>query len=514
MPTPAENLAKSLESLEKAQAQGKVAIRSSDLPRADRERLLKNGFLEEVMKGWYIPTRPDQPPGESTAWFASFWDFSADYLKNRFEDEWCLAPEHSLSLQVGNRVVPLQLVVRSPKAKNNTTPLPHHTSILDVQLAMPAKEHIQQIGGLNVFSLPTALAFCSPTLYRQNPTDARAALSAIPNASDVLNILLEGGHTVVAGRLAGAFRNIGRSGIADDIVDTMKSAGYDCREEDPFAAPAPILFQRTERSPYVSRMKLMWEMMRETVLERFPAPPGLPKDRNAYLKQVQDNYVTDAYHSLSIEGYRVSRELIEKVRQGNWNPEADEKDRELKNALAARGYWQAYQAVRQSLTLVLRGENPGAVADEDHGIWYRELFAPGVTAGLLKPADLAGYRTDQVFIRHSKQVPPSKDAVRDLMPALFDLLREEKEPAVRIVLGHFMFVYIHPYMDGNGRTGRFLMNVMLASGGYPWTVIPVERRDQYLRSLEEASVNQNIEAFSELISLLVTATMEGKPEAT
>lgn len=99
------------------------------------------------------------------------------------------------------------------------------------------------------------------------------------------------------------------------------------------------------------------------------------------------------------------------------------------------------------------------------------------------------------------------------MPALFDLLREEKEPAVRAVLGHFVFVYIHPYMDGNGRIGRFLMNVMLASGGYPWTVIPVERRNKYLTALEQASVDENIESLAEFISRLVAATIQGKPEA-
>ena len=58
------------------------------------------------------------------------------------------------------------------------------------------------------------------------------------------------------------------------------------------------------------------------------------------------------------------------------------------------------------------------------------------------------------------------------MPAFFDLLGEEKEPSVRVVLGHFIFVYIHPYMDGNGRLGRFLINVMLAEGDYPWIVVP------------------------------------------
>jgi len=64
------------------------------------------------------------------------------------------------------------------------------------------------------------------------------------------------------------------------------------------------------------------------------------------------------------------------------------------------------------------------------------------------------------------------------MPAFFDLLHEETEPSIRVVLGHFIFVYSHPYMDGNGRMGRLLMNVMLASGGYPWTVVPLERRDE------------------------------------
>lgn len=82
------------------------------------------------------------------------------------------------------------------------------------------------------------------------------------------------------------------------------------------------------------------------------------------------------------------------------------------------------------------------------------------------------------------------------MPAFFELLKEEIEPAVRVVLGHFMFVYIHPYMDGNGRMGRFLMNLMLASGGYPWTIVPLERRTDYMTTLESASVDGNIMPFA------------------
>ena len=82
--------------------------------------------------------------------------------------------------------------------------------------------------------------------------------------------------------------------------------------------------------------------------------------------------------------------------------------------------------------------------------------------------------------------------VLDAMSTFFDLLRDETEPSVRVVLGHFMFVYVHPWPDGNGRVGRLLMNVTLAAGGYPWTVVPVERRDPYMAALEDASVHQDI----------------------
>jgi Fic family protein len=108
-------------------------------------------------------------------------------------------------------------------------------------------------------------------------------------------------------------------------------------------------------------------------------------------------------------------------------------------------------------------------------------------------------------------VPPRHEAVRDCMPAFFDLLRDEPEPSVRVVLGHFVFVYIHPYMDGNGRMGRFLMNVMLAGGGYPWVVIPMEKRDDYMAALESASVEQHIAPFAMFLGRLVSDSLEGRP---
>ncbi len=510
MARPQEKLAESLEVLRELQERGTVAVRSRDLSRTHRERLQSSGFLKEVMKGWYIPSRPDETPGDSTSWYASFWDFCGAYLKERFDEDWCLSPEQSISLHTGNRTVPTQLLVRSPKGGNKPTALPHETSLFDVRLALPKAGNIVEKDGLRIYSVPAALVACPERFFRQASTDVRAALAMIKDASDVLAILLEGGHSTIAGRLAGAFRNAGRERIADQILRTMKNAGYTVLEADPFENASLAVLDTREASPYVNRIKLMWEAMREPIIEEFPASPGLPKDTDAYLRHVEEIYVTDAYHSLSIEGYRVSAALIEQVRSGAWNPDDDETDRDHRNALAARGYWQAFQTVQESLEKILGSENPGSVVDEDHSKWYGELFAPSVVAGIIEAVDLAGYRNGPVYIRRSMHVPPPREAVRDCMPAYFELLKQENHPAVRVVLGHFIFVYIHPYMDGNGRMGRFLMNALLASGGYPWTVIPVDKRDVYMAALEAASVHQNIVPLSRFLTNLVDDGMSGR----
>src|SRR6185369_16221627 len=151
MATPSEKLAQSLEVPHKLQnANGAAAIRARDLTRTHRERLLKNGFLQEVIKGWYIPSRTDEVKGDSTAWYASFWRFAAVYLETRFRKNWSLSPEQSLSLHVGNWTVPRQLAVRSSKGTNNVTKLPHGTSLFELRAALPPMDDRIEKDGLRV----------------------------------------------------------------------------------------------------------------------------------------------------------------------------------------------------------------------------------------------------------------------------------------------------------------------------------------------------------------------------
>jgi Fic family protein len=86
------------------------------------------------------------------------------------------------------------------------------------------------------------------------------------------------------------------------------------------------------------------------------------------------------------------------------------------------------------------------------------------------------------------------------MPALFDLIEREPEPGVRAILGHWLFGYIHPFPDGNGRIARLLMNALLAGGGYPWTVIRVEHRTEYLAALEAASTAGQVSQFARFVA--------------
>lgn len=514
MATPSEKLAASLEILKALQDKGKIAIKRSELTRTHKDRLLKNGFISEVYSGWFIISSPENKEGDSTSWYSSYWKFCAQYLNYKYKNQWCMSAEQSLMIHAGNWTVPKQLIIKSPKANNFKTDLPFDTSLFHMKSKLPLKSEVEVLDGLNVLSLSSALVNASSNTYLQNATDMRTALSLVKTSADILSILLSGGQSVIAGRLAGAFRNIKKDKIADDIIKTMQGVGYDVRELDPFNDHLYISFSSKDASPYANRIRIMWSDFRKVILEKFPAAPGMPKNIEKFISSVKEIYVTDAYHSLSIERYQVTPELIDRVRNGSWNAKDNDGDSKQRDAMAAKGYWDAFQMVEKSIRKVLTGENAGEVLDNDHGDWYRALFGPSVVSGLLKPADLAGYRNHQVYITNSMHVPLNSEAVRDALPVLMELLAEESEASVRAVLGHFIFVFIHPYMDGNGRMGRFIMNLMLASGGYPWTVIPVQQRSKYMKSLEEASVNLNILPFVEFLSHLVNESIQGKPVAS
>lgn len=501
MPSFHEKLAQSLTELKNLSNDGKRRIfRSNELSRTHRERLLEAGFLKEIIKGWVLMTRPEERSGDSTSWYSSFWEFCRAYCDERFKSDWILSAESSIPLLAANLNIPKQVVIAAPSANNQTQALLHGTSLYLYKVPKLPATPIET-AKVRTFPAPEAICAAAPVFWQTQKNDLIALLGSLRNVSPISKVLLEGGHAAVAGRIAGAYRLLGNARAADEIITTMTSAGHDVREDaDPFKASVPMKLSTRAAPPIMTRVRLMWAEMREKVLENFKIEPRRINDHDGYLTAIDERYTSDAYHSLSIEGYSVTEDLIKKVRTGNWDPDGSDGDRKQKDAMAAKGYWDAFQMVRAAVVRVLNGEDAAEVADREHLNWYRALFQPSVQAGIIKPENLAGYRTHFVFIRNSGHTPVAWESVPDAMEAFLDCLREEKDPRVRAVLGHFIFTFIHPLPDGNGRTGRFLMNVMMASGGLPWTIIPVDRRDEYMKALESASVKGDIGSFAAFLA--------------
>jgi hypothetical protein len=474
-------------------------VQARHLSRDDRAILKRRGFLTEIIRGWYALTTPSAQPGDTTFWHLHFWAFAAAYLKFRHGDRYCVSPEQSLDLWTEGSQTPKQLIVLTERGGVLSLKLPNNTSILlyPKKKGLPASRETKQ--GVQVMSLAEALTKVAPTYFTRSATNAELGLRMV-RVEELSRALLSGDVNLTAmGRMIGGLRHLGFEEAAQRLDADLTAAGFSPKPHNPFEEPARLPEGILLQTPYAGRIEAMWGRMREEVLAVFPPPPKVLPDPTRYLQRVNEIYTQDAYHSLSIEGYQVTAELIQKIADGAWNPEADPTDQAQVNAMAAKGYYEAFQQVLKSLDLILQGESPGKVFARDLQSWYRALFSPSVSAHILPTSALAGYRDRRIFIKGSYHVPPAIHAVPYLMDALFEVLTNEESPAVRAVLGHFIFVFIHPYSDGNGRIGRFLMNTMLASGGYDWTVIRVERRKQYMEALERASVDNQIEAFAQFV---------------
>ena len=479
----------------------KQVVKSALLQRADRELLTERGYLQEICKGWYLLSRPTEKPGDSTAWYAAFWDFLSVYLGERFGADYCLSAASSIDAHTGANVIPQQVIALTAQGGKMELPLPHNTSVLVYQDAKNLPRVVEIVRGVRAMPLTLALCRVPPSFFENQPLNAEIALRAVKSVDDLARVILETQSSALAGRFAGAYQFLGDKERAGQIISTVQAAGMSFQPKNPFVKAAPVLPGGTcLASPYAGRIEAMFRTFRGAVLETFKdLPPNPVSKPEAYIQHVEAVYEHDAYNSLSIEGYRVTPELIEKIRSGAWNPEEDPQDRQQIAAMAAKGYQEAFRRVKQSVARVLQGEKAGLVLRQDYQDWYRGLFSESVRAGLLESYHLAGHRSGPVYIRASRHVPPPHEAVNDAMTALLDLLGGEQEAIVRAVLGHWLFGFIHPYMDGNGRMARFVMNVMMASGGYPWTIVRTTRRKEYLDALEAASAEQNILPFARFI---------------
>ncbi len=164
----------------------------------------------------------------------------------------------------------------------------------------------------------------------------------------------------------------------------------------------------------------------------------------------------------------------------------------LRDHLEAVGHSAAFD-------LMYRLSKSETVAEDDilalHRMFYEKI----------DDANAGHYRKERVIITGSNFIPSLPDKIKGLMKefvADLSSLKEKNHPVVYAALVHKEFVEIHPFVDGNGRTARLLMNLALLQNDYPIAIIPPILRLDYINSLERCHQGQD-DSFIELIATVV-----------
>lgn len=504
--TPRQKLVRALGALHGVLGSDRGVVRGQQLTNANRVLLLESGYLREILKGWYFVSDPTAEQGDTTPLFANFWEYLARYLGERFGTGYCLTAEHSLLRHAQYTVIPktVNVMLESNQSQVQELAFGHTVAMFPGKSTFPTVAQTVDIHGLRCMNIPLCLVNLPPRHFTAYGREVQIVMSQLqdPGALAALVNINRAGLV----RILSAYRQVNRGDFADSALQQLAGFGIHLKtDETPFDATPVYALGQPGRSPLYARVRALWEQHREAVIAYRPTNGLLDVSPADYLAQVQAIRDEDAYHSLSIERYRVTPELIRKVAEEGWDPLNDAADQKQVAAMAAKGYLDAFDLVREAAAQAYehRAGNPGLSAQlfaAQHQAWYQKLFGPSVDAGILDIAELVGYRRHTVFLRGSLHAPPHYDYVLDGMEALRECLAAERDAFVRAVLGHWLFGFVHPYMDGNGRAARFTMNVLLAAGGYPWTVIRVDDRDEYMRALELASVDDDLSVFAAFIS--------------
>ena len=121
------------------------------------------------------------------------------------------------------------------------------------------------------------------------------------------------------------------------------------------------------------------------------------------------------------------------------------------------------------------------------------------------------YRNINVLISGATYRPPTNIEVSSKMEAFINWYKTKAQalhPIERACRVHVDFVGIHPFIDGNGRTSRLLMNFELMKSGFPPVVLKVENRLAYYEALDKAHTFGDYKPFIELVTLLVEESFE------
>ena len=227
---------------------------------------------------------------------------------------------------------------------------------------------------------------------------------------------------------------------------------------------------------------------------------GIPQDDPALRRAMRESYYLHIYHTNAIEGNSLSliqtRSILE---TGYVVPGKTVKEHtEVQGLQDALGFINA--------TLV---NKPGPVTIDDVLAIHKRVM------GYTEPHVAGIFRNHQVYI--ANHVPPAPDIIEQEMVNFFTWLGSESvtklHPIELAGLAHYWLVHIHPFVDGNGRTGRLLMNLILMKSGYPPVTISFSDRAAYYEFLQLGNKG-DIRPFLRFVAACTERTLDSYLEVT
>lgn len=308
---------------------------------------------------------------------------------------------------------------------------------------------------------------------------------------------------VVLRRIAHLAEDVGNQRLAEMLADVVRT-NQEVRigrgqtgVGTELVVPPLVRVTPTTRRPWLDRLNLQIDTFHEQLTEVMGrhafAPPSMTV--RELIQQARAAKAHDVYHSTSIEGYRIRYEDVSVILGGS-PPRGALSGSEIRNRMAVLGYSQAFDGLLGRIARERGNLVPSTTLVLD---LYVDLFQPSVEAGIVDPESLRGWRSAPVFIRNTLYVPPAAEKIGDMMSTLMERLEGLPAPIVSAILGHLMLVTIHPFPDGNGRVGRFLMNAVLLSNGWPWLTIREDDRRAYFEALKEAQLAGDARPFGVFI---------------
>ncbi len=201
---------------------------------------------------------------------------------------------------------------------------------------------------------------------------------------------------------------------------------------------------------------------------------SIPKGNSALRRVMEETYYHHIYHTVAIEGNTLTLSEIRHIIETRYAVPG----KSLQEQNEAIGVDVAMKYI--NTTLLSRA---GAITVNDIlEIHLRVL-------GYADPVEAGRFRASQVFVGH--HIPPHPQDLDKHMQELVQWLNSEEalhlHPVEFAALAHYKLVYVHPFVDGNGRTSRLLMNLILMQASYPPITIRKEQRAEYYTALDTAN---------------------------